>query len=56
MAACLVGSEMCIGDRTGHTTCVFKGRRGPWFVQKGLKTLLDKIPLGDVNGVRTVIG
>ena len=42
--------------QTGHTTCVFKGCRGPWFVQKGLKALLDKNPLGDVNGVRTVIG
>ena len=30
--------------QTGHTTCVFKGRRGPWFVQKGLKALLDKVP------------
>ena len=30
--------------QTGHTTCVFKGRRGPWFVQRGLKALLDKIP------------
>ncbi len=30
--------------QTGHTTCVFKGRRGPWFVQKGLKALLDKFP------------
>ena len=30
--------------QTGHTTCVRKGRRGPWFVQKGLKALLDKVP------------
>ena len=30
--------------QTGHTTCVFKGRRGHWLVQKGLKALLDKAP------------